>query len=138
MKAISIKQPWATLVAVGKKTIECRTWKTNIRGDILICSSKSTEYEEEKGICGLALGVVDLVNCRKMTREDLLHAHLPQEWHYDALKGYAWVLEHKYQIIPFKQKGQLNFFNVDDSLINILPSHYNDFFDYLREGGLIK
>lgn len=36
MKALTIKQPWASLIALGLKNIENRTWKTNYRGRILI------------------------------------------------------------------------------------------------------
>ncbi len=36
MKAITIKQPCATLIAEGYKEYEFRTWKTKYREDILI------------------------------------------------------------------------------------------------------
>ena len=36
MKAITIKQPWASLICSGIKDIENRTWKTNFRGRVLI------------------------------------------------------------------------------------------------------
>jgi hypothetical protein len=36
MKALSIKQPWASLIAHGIKDIENRTWKTKYRGKIYI------------------------------------------------------------------------------------------------------
>lgn len=36
MKAITIKQPWASLIVSGLKDIENRTWKTNFRGRVLI------------------------------------------------------------------------------------------------------
>lgn len=39
MKALSIKQPWASLIANGVKDIENRTWKTNFRGRIYIHAS---------------------------------------------------------------------------------------------------
>jgi hypothetical protein len=39
MKALSIKQPWASLIAHGIKDIENRTWKTNFRGKIYIHAS---------------------------------------------------------------------------------------------------
>lgn len=39
MKALSIKQPWASLIVHGIKDIENRTWKTNYRGRIYIHSS---------------------------------------------------------------------------------------------------
>lgn len=40
MKAISLTQPWATLVASGAKRIETRSWKTPHRGQIAIHASK--------------------------------------------------------------------------------------------------
>lgn len=39
MKAISIKQPWASLIAHGIKDIENRTWATKYRGKVLIHAS---------------------------------------------------------------------------------------------------
>lgn len=36
MKAITIKQPWASLICEGIKDIENRTWKTNYRGRVLV------------------------------------------------------------------------------------------------------
>lgn len=39
MKAISIKQPYASLIVSGIKNIENRTWKTNYRGRVLIHAS---------------------------------------------------------------------------------------------------
>jgi ASCH domain len=39
MKALSIKQPWASLIAHGIKDIENRTWKTHFRGRIFIHAS---------------------------------------------------------------------------------------------------
>ena len=35
MKAITIKQPWASLIVHGIKDIENRTWRTNYRGRVL-------------------------------------------------------------------------------------------------------
>lgn len=45
MKALSIKQPWASLIAHGIKDIENRTWKTNYRGRIHIHASGSPSNE---------------------------------------------------------------------------------------------
>lgn len=41
MKAISIKQPWASLIAHGIKDIENRIWRTNYRGRVLIHAGSS-------------------------------------------------------------------------------------------------
>jgi len=35
MKALSIKQPWASLIAHGIKNIENRTWKSTSKHQIL-------------------------------------------------------------------------------------------------------
>lgn len=43
MKVITIKQPWATLIAEGIKEYEFRTWNTKYRGDILIHAGKSID-----------------------------------------------------------------------------------------------
>lgn len=36
MKALTVQQPWATLLATGRKRIETRSWKTKYRGPIAI------------------------------------------------------------------------------------------------------
>lgn len=43
MKVITIKQPWATLIAEGIKKYEFRTWKTKYRGEILIHAGKGID-----------------------------------------------------------------------------------------------
>lgn len=40
MKALSLTQPWATLVALGEKRIETRSWPTKYRGPIAIHAAK--------------------------------------------------------------------------------------------------
>ena len=42
MKAITIRQPWASLIASGTKKYETRSWKTNYRGPIAIHAGKET------------------------------------------------------------------------------------------------
>lgn len=43
MKAITLSQPWATLVAIGAKQIETRSWSTSYRGPIAIHAGKGLE-----------------------------------------------------------------------------------------------
>jgi activating signal cointegrator 1 len=40
LKAISLTQPWASLVAIGAKNIETRSWSSNYRGWLAIHASK--------------------------------------------------------------------------------------------------
>lgn len=44
MKALTLYQPWATLVAVGAKRIETRSWSTNYRGPLAIHASKNKKF----------------------------------------------------------------------------------------------
>jgi hypothetical protein len=54
MKALTLWQPWASLIAVGAKTIETRGWSTSYRGPLAIHASKRCEvgavgeYDVEK------------------------------------------------------------------------------------------
>lgn len=40
MRVLTLTQPWATLVAIGAKRIETRSWSTAYRGDIAIHAAK--------------------------------------------------------------------------------------------------
>jgi len=105
MKAISLKQPWASLVASGQKTIETRTWCTSYRGPILICASKKpTGF----GPVGVALCIAEITDCVKMTKEHEQAACC--EVYPDAK---AWILDNIRPIKPFPVKGQLNIFEVE-------------------------
>ena len=68
MKAISVRQPWASMIAQRMKTIETRVWPTKYRGDLLIVSSKKSEIDNLP--VGQALCVVKLVDCRPMELPD--------------------------------------------------------------------
>lgn len=48
MKTLTIKQPWADLIATGIKDIENRTWRTKFRGKIHIhvSASKAKPFSE--------------------------------------------------------------------------------------------
>jgi len=41
MKAITLTQPWATLIAIGAKRIETRSWRTFYRGPLAIHAAKT-------------------------------------------------------------------------------------------------
>lgn len=40
IKAISLWEPWASLVATGNKDVETRSWKTKYTGELLICAAQ--------------------------------------------------------------------------------------------------
>lgn len=45
MKALTIYQPWAQLIAMREKKIETRSWVTNYRGPLAIHAGKNNKYE---------------------------------------------------------------------------------------------
>ncbi len=104
-KAISLKQPWANLVAEGKKTIETRKWKTNYRGSLLICSSQKPNIEP----FGKAICTVELYDIKPMTKD-----HEEKACCKVYPKAYSWFLK-DIKIIkkPFPIKGKLNVYDLD-------------------------
>ena len=71
-RALTLIQPWATLIAQGRKTIETRTWQTTYRGWLAIHAGKSTDLVDDasKHIFGAVVAIARLVDCRPMTAED--------------------------------------------------------------------
>ncbi|MCK9325042.1 MAG: ASCH domain-containing protein [Bacteroidales bacterium] len=103
MKALSVKNPWADMIAQGLKTIEVRSRRTHHRGPLLICTSK----KPEGGNAGCAVAVVELVDYRPLVPEDARRAggfYAPGMW--------AWVLDNVKPIKPFSVCGKLGIFEV--------------------------
>lgn len=46
MIAISIRQPWASLILLAGKDIENRTWPTKVRGRVLVHAAKGMTHDE--------------------------------------------------------------------------------------------
>ncbi len=117
IKAISIKNPYAHLIMCGEKKYEFRSWKTDYRGDLLICSSANPKIINT--ISGHALCIVGLNDVIEITSENYHKFGLE---HGDLAGGklYAWQLTDVRIIKPFPIKGKLNFYYVDDALIEII------------------
>ena len=100
MKVITLRQPWATLVAEGIKKYEFRSWKTNYRGKILIHAGKSIDKKEiikyeELGLefpTGKIIAEANLVDCLYI--DEKLNEKITNEHNiaYGNKKrtGYAW------------------------------------------------
>jgi hypothetical protein len=131
MKALSLKQPWASLIMIGLKTIETRKWETGYRGDIIICSSLSDDKDmwnklggEIPGpypyiLRGYALGIVELYDIVRMTREYEIKACC------QVYPGaYAWLLRNIRRFLnPHHIKGKVSLFELDikdNDFINII------------------
>ncbi len=162
MRAISLWQPWASLIMTGAKTFETRSWLTNYRGPLVICAAKggmtkgeefdmieskwfSSAWEFQGALAplvgkpldldmkmygcngrgwpgvkiadlprGKALGIVDLVDCRRT--DDLTQGDFAKEksfGNYD-LGRFAWKLENvRPFVVPFPVVGRQGFFQVE-------------------------
>jgi len=108
IKAISVHQPWASMIQQGAKNIETRNWYTDHRGDLLICSTLNPEIVGFK--CGFALCVVNLKNCRPMIMSDAAGARCEYR---EDLKLFSWVLTDLREIIPFRVRGYQGLYEVE-------------------------
>lgn len=133
MKALSVQQPFAYEILSGQKTIELRSWDTDHRGDLLICSSGKPafskedmeEIEDEYGCTFLyahALCVVHVADVR-LARSGDEEGALTDQIDPDE---YSWVFEDVRPVIPFPVKGKQGLFAVDDGLITLSPFRYNE------------
>lgn len=115
MKALSVSPAMAMMLVCGEKTIECRSWRTDYRGDILICSTA----KKQKGfISGHALGVVELVDITQFRPEHLWPAFMAER-DYDP-SFFAWIMANPRFIKPIPVKGKLSLWTYDGE-VEILP-----------------
>ena len=91
MKALTICQPYAHLIAIGEKRVENRTWPTRYRGPIAIHAGKSREW-----LCGetpgpdMVFGAVVAV----ATLADVLHIDRIERGDYD--QRHPWLRAHEH------------------------------------------
>ena len=69
MKAITIWQPWASLVAIGAKKYETRSWATSYRGPIAIhAAKKAPTYTAATGFINRILDALKMPNIDYLPR----------------------------------------------------------------------
>jgi hypothetical protein len=128
MKVITIKQPYASLIANGYKIYEFRTWKTSYRGKLLIHAGKAidkTAMEKYKHLnleypsgCIIAeCTLTDIIPIDNNMR-DYLNS-INEQHIYDNIilnskwNGYGFYLENIKKIEPIYLKGKLSLWNYD-------------------------
>jgi activating signal cointegrator 1 len=136
--ALSLTQPWATLVVAGAKLVETRSWRTPHRGHLAIHASKGFP-RWAKDLCseepflsalivaglaserdlplGALLGSVSLVDCVPTTgievadisdQERAFGDYSPNRW--------AWLLENPERHTPQPCNGALSLWDVEKAL----------------------
>jgi hypothetical protein len=128
--ALSLKQPWATLLAHGRKSIEVRRWPTARRGRVLIHAARVSdprpeawalvpeELKESAMQVGGILGAGDLIECRTYRTPAAFvadcdhHLNDPSWFHPSGLYGFVFT---NLTVLPFRRyPGWMRFFRVED------------------------
>lgn len=128
--ALSLKQPWATMLVHGIKSIEVRVWPTPRRGPILIHAARIPDPRPEAwahipdhlrdmtSLTGGIIGSAVLLDCRKYSTLDqfaadqVLHRN-ELEWFQSPLYGFIFA---EPKPLPFRKfPGWMRFFPVPDA-----------------------
>lgn len=120
MKAITICQPYAELIASGEKVIENRTWQTFYRGPLAIHAGKSKAWLGEDDdpaafVFGAVVAVVQLTDC---VRVDALPSHLRENEH--ANGPWCWLLADAKRVKPSDPaRGSLGLWDIEDTWTSV-------------------
>ena len=149
MKALTIKEPWATLIIDGYKKYEFRSWKTNYRGKILIHAGMSEEKDMLKKFkdynlnCskGMIIGEALLTDCILVTKEfeeELLKIDKTVYGRESHEMTYAWKLENviKYDK-PILIKGKLGLWNYEEETMHEMRLN-DEKRSLIKEGDIIE
>ena len=132
MFALSLKQPWATLLVHGLKTIEVRKWQTARRERILIHAARVSDERpeawahvppqllEEARLTGGLIGAGDLVGClvyrtlAAFTADQARHLNDPSWFRPPILYGFVFA---NLEPLPFRRySGWMRFFPVSEAV----------------------
>ena len=138
MKTISLWQSWASLIVLGAKRFETRSWEPLYRGPPLIHAAKKREALSplfndsfsSLAQClpfGCILGVADLVECWRTFDGVMIGGknhtlHLPEgnerEFGDFSTGRYAWQLENVRRFTtPIRYRGAQGLFEVPDHVV---------------------
>lgn len=127
MKVITIKQPFASLIAEGLKEYEFRTWKTNYRGEILIHAGKGIDKKAMKKFeqyhleypSGCIIAKAYLSDCIKINNEKRSELKEKNPLVYSGVikdlewEGYGFKLENVTKIKPIPINGKLSLWDYE-------------------------
>jgi len=143
MMALTISQPFASLIASGEKWIENRTWYTPYRGPLAIHAGKGTQYLTAKELrqypSGCIVAVARLVACVRIGAiqfNDAMPAHrkcivpgTTKNWsevarHKHVEGPWCWILEDVVKLeTPVPLRGAMGLFSVSSSIEALLREH---------------
>ena len=129
--ALSLKQPWATLLVHGLKQVEVRAWPTARRGPILIHAARIPDprpeawasvppaLKAETELIGGIIGTAVLTDCRtyscvqEFQDDQELHLNEPTWFRSPVLYGFTFIQPAP---LPFRRyPGWMRFFSIDEA-----------------------
>lgn len=134
MKALTISQPFATMIAEGTKWIENRVWATSYRGPVAIHAGMGTQYLTKDQLAkypvGMVIAVADIVGCQSMTTIEACGLGLSanqlipgtqitfeQAYQHPHCEGpYCWILANVRKVKPVKVTGRQRLWNLPEGL----------------------
>lgn len=122
MKVLTIKQPFASLIAEGIKEYEFRTWKTKYRGELLIHAGKGIDKKAMKEFekynleypSGCIIAKVNLTDCIFIDDQAREMLQIKNPLVYESIikhtewKGFGFQLENVKKIEPISMNGKLS------------------------------
>ncbi len=139
MKAISLYQPWASLIALGLKRIETRGWLTHYRGPLAIHATnyfpplakmafregRIWEALSLRGLTdwralprGAVLCIADLVDCERIGPAFVMPPDPELSFGDFRPSRYAWRLANVRPLRePFYHRGGQRIWSIDDRLL---------------------
>ena len=143
MKALTISQPFAELIANGDKFVENRSWPTRYRGPLAIHAGKGKQYLSAKDLAdydtGAIVAVGELAACFELAEleRDLSYGGPPKsavhrrgilshgKWfsaqeiveHEHTEGPWCWVLTNVKRVDPFPINGKQGLWNPPEEFI---------------------
>ena len=144
VKALTLTQPWATLVATGHKQVETRSWRTHYRGPLVIHAAKgfpryAKQFAKEEYLVGrlpdripyaAVVAIVTLRDC--VPAQDIVNqiSGLERRLGDYSFGRWAWILEDvKAFPDPVGCRGALGLWNWDP------PGNYTGAVEHETEPG---
>jgi hypothetical protein len=129
LKCLSLKQPYADLLATGRKTIEIRKWNTSFRGLFLIHASKNVNreacltlgFDESNLVKGAIIGKASVYDVTEYTTMNIFLGDRQKHFSIEdinsnhSFKRYGFLVKDALKFrkeIPYL--GKLGFFEVSD------------------------
>ncbi len=131
--ALSVRQPWAHAILSGGKTVENRSWPTDLRGPMALHAGRSMEpndidaffeFIQNRGLSGpwvtrdmvdrlprgAIVGVVDIVDCVRVSTSPWFEG------------PYGFVLANPRPIAPIPFRGAQKFFELPVDVLSTLAA----------------